>query len=163
MTIFALSRSTPALPLNTPHPRLPSPPSPGQTRRSSTTLSAASSGPACTPSHRLPRRRRRRQPAISARPPINPHPRTALRRSSSCAIAPKIQPRRGPSARPLSTHAKQRPRCPQRLGRRPRIACFLQQIRPVAPCGSHPGGARHASCLSVRARGQARVCRCNMT
>ena len=164
MTIFALLRSNPALPLITPRPRLRSPPSPEPTRRSSTTLSAASSGPASTLPHRLPRRRRRRQqPAISARPPTNPYQHTALRRSSACAIAPKIQPRRGPSARPLSTRAKQRPRCPQRLGRRPHIACFLQQIRPVAPCGSHPGGARHASCLSARARGQARVCRCNMT
>jgi hypothetical protein len=159
MTIFALSRSTPALPLNTPHPRLPSPPSPGQTRRSSTTLSAASSGPASTLTHRRPpRRRRRRRPAIPARPP-NHHPRTPLRRSSTGVIAPKIQ-HRGPSARPSSTHAKQRSRRPRCLGRRPRIACVLQ-IRQVAPCGSRPA-PRHASCLSVRVQGQARVCQCNM-
>jgi hypothetical protein len=154
MTILAPPRRV--VPLIAPHLRIRPSPSPEPTRRSSTTLSAASSGSASTFTHGRPRRRRRS--ATPARPP-NPHPRRPLRRPSMCVTAPKMQ-RRGPSARPSSTHAKQRPRCPRCLGRRPRIACFLQ-IRQVAPCGSQPV-PRHASCLSVRAQGQARVCQCNM-
>ena len=155
MTILAPSRNSPVPPLNAPRPRIRPSPSPEPTRRLSTTLSAVSPSPASTLTHRRPRRR---GPAIPARRP-NPHPRRPLRRSSMGVIAPKMH-RRGPSARPSSTHAKQRPHYPRCLGRRLRIACF-QQIQQVAPCGSQPP-QRHASCLSVRAQGQARVCQCNM-